>query len=65
MSVGALLIIKHLSYPILSYPGGYIQLQGVTEVTMGYRGLQGVTGGYRGIQGVTTDYNALQEITKG
>ena len=39
VSVGALFIIKQLSYPILSYPRGYNE---------GYRRLQGVARGYRG-----------------
>ena len=40
MSVGALFIIKQLSYPILSK-----ELQGVTKGTGDYKGLQGVTEG--------------------
>ena len=52
VSVGALFIIKQLSYPILSKA---LQ-RGVQEVTRGCKGLQRVTnetGGYRGLQGVT------------
>ena len=57
MSVGALFIIKQLSYPILSK-----ELQGVTRGTGGYKGLQGEkrmkneTGGYKGLQAVTKGY---------
>ena len=42
----------------------YRGLQGVKEVTGGYKGLQGVTKGYKGLQGVTGVDKGLQGVTK-
>ena len=43
-------------------------IQGLKEVTGGYRGLQGVTRGYKGLRGlqrVTGSYRGLKGVTRG
>ena len=60
MSVGALFIIRQLSYPILSYP-----IQGVTRGNKGYRRLQGVAKGLQRVTNETGGYKGLQGVTKG
>ena len=42
-----------------------MEIQWVTRVTGGYRGLQRVTMGYRGLQGVTKGYKGLQGVKEG